>query len=81
MSKKTDKKIKVVVITKEQNIGELVAQYPETAEVMLDYGLHCVGCFASSFDTIEMGAQIHGMDIEEIEEMVERINEVINHGE
>jgi hybrid cluster-associated redox disulfide protein len=50
-------------------------------EILLDYGLHCVGCFASSFDTLEAGAMIHGILEEELEEMVTRINEVISHGE
>jgi hypothetical protein len=48
---------------------------------LTDYGLSCVGCFASSFDTIEQGAKIHQLDDEELNEMIERINEVVNHGE
>jgi hybrid cluster-associated redox disulfide protein len=68
-------------VTKDMNLGELVAKYPEAAEVILDYGLHCVGCFASSFDTIEAGAKVHGLNDEEIDEMVDRINEVINFKE
>ncbi|HXK52692.1 DUF1858 domain-containing protein [Candidatus Nomurabacteria bacterium] len=68
-------------VTKETNLGELVMEYPEAAEVLLDYGLHCVGCFANTFDTIEMGAKIHGMGDEEIAELIERVNEVINFEE
>lgn len=65
-------------ITKDTNLGELVLKHPETAEVLLDYGLHCVGCIASSFDTIEAGAKVHGMSEEEISDMVERLNEIVN---
>lgn len=68
-------------ITKDMNLGEVVFNYPALAEVLLDYGLHCVGCFASSFDTIEMGAKVHGMTNEEIDEMVTRLNEVLDTGE
>jgi len=64
-------------ISKETNIGELVIEYPELGQVLAeDYGLHCVGCFASSFDTIEAGAQVHGMTEKEIDEMIERLNSV-----
>ncbi len=63
------------------NLGEVVFKYPEAAEVLTDYGLSCVGCFASSFDTIEQGAKIHQLDDEELDEMIERINEVVNNGE
>lgn len=70
-----------VVITKDMNLGEIVFKYPEAAEVFTDYGLHCAGCAASSFDTVEMGAKIHNLSDEEIDEMIERVNEVISHGE
>jgi hybrid cluster-associated redox disulfide protein len=72
---------KEIVITREMNLGEVVFKYPEAAEVLTDYGLSCVGCFASSFDTIEQGAKIHQLSDEELDEMLERINEVIQHGE
>lgn len=69
------------LITKDMNMADVIFKYPETAEVFTDYGLHCVGCFASSFDTLEMGAQVHQLSDEEIEEMVERANEVAMHSE
>lgn len=68
-------------ITKHANLADLLFKYPEIAEVLLDYGLHCVGCFASSFDTLEAGAKVHGMTDEEVDEMVNRLNEVVEFGE
>lgn len=78
MPKKGSKK---QLITKDMNLGEVIYKHPAVAEVLLDYGLHCVGCFASSFDTIEEGAKIHKISDEEINEMIERINEVAETGE
>lgn len=72
---------KVVKVTKDMNLAEVVFRYPQAAEILLDYGLHCVGCGASSFDTIEMGAQVHGMAPDEILEMITRINEAITFKE
>ena len=74
--KKVDSKI-----TKEMNLGEVVFQHPQLSETLLDYGLHWVGCFANSFDTIEMGAKVHGMTDGEIDEMIARLNEVLEVGE
>jgi len=68
-------------ITRETNIADIIFKHPKTVEVMMDYGLHCIGCALSPFDTIESGAKIHGMNNGEIEEMVEKINEVIEFGE
>lgn len=62
------------MITKDMLLGSVVAEYPEAAEVMLEYGLHCVGCFANAYDTVEIGAKVHGMSDEEIEKMVEEVN-------
>jgi len=68
-------------ITKDMNLAKVIDLYPDTAEILLDYGLHCVGCFANTFDTIEMGAKIHGMSDSEIAEMVDRLNEVVLYNE
>jgi len=72
---------KDIIITKDMNLGEVVFKYPEAAEVLTDYGLSCVGCFASSFDSIEQGAKVHQLSDEELDEMLARINEVVNYGE
>ncbi|OGC70043.1 hypothetical protein A2415_01650 [candidate division WWE3 bacterium RIFOXYC1_FULL_39_7] len=81
MNQPTNKKEEVIKITKDMNLGEIVFKYPEAAEVFTDYGLHCVGCIANSYDTVEMGAKIHHMTDEEIDEMVERVNEAVNFKE
>lgn len=83
MTQKDNPKIeeKIVKITKDMNLGELIQLYPDAAQVLLDYGLHCVGCFANSMDTIDMGAKIHGMSDSEIDELVDRVNEFIEFGE
>lgn len=65
---KTQNKAK---IKKEMNLADVVFKYPEVAELLMDYGLHCATCIASGFDTIEMGSKVHGMTDEEIDEMVE----------
>ena len=59
-------------------IGDIVAAFPQAATIMLSYGLHCVGCHANGFDTVEAGAAGHGMTDEEIGEMIAEINTAIN---
>ena len=83
MEKKNNKKIKQKTkkITRESNIAELVMEHPEVSEVLLAFGLHCVGCFASQFDTIGQGAEIHGMPDDEINELLDEVNKVINNPE
>jgi|GEM_PF-1234082 len=56
------------------NIADVIEQYPQTTPIFLSYGLHCVGCFANVFDTIEAGCLIHGMDKEEQDMLLKDIN-------
>ncbi len=65
-------------VNADMNIGEVVMRYPVTAEIMLSYGLHCVGCHVNAFESIRQGALGHGgMDDEEIVELVQEMNEAI----
>ncbi len=64
-------------ITKRMAFSEVIEKYPVAVEVMLKYGLHCVGCHMAATETIEQGAKGHGMDDEQIEEMVEEMNEKV----
>ena len=57
-------------------IGEIVNQHPETAEVLLGIGMHCLGCPASQAESIEDACMVHGLDPDEVIGAVNaRINE------
>jgi len=68
-------------IQKKMTLGEVVQKYPETAEVMLKYGLHCVGCHIAAWETIEQGALAHGLDKKKINEMLKEMNKVVSKKE
>ena len=63
-------------IKREMTIGDVVKKFPQAAEVFLEYGLHCVGCHVSYWETIEEGARGHGMSEEEIDMMVRDANQI-----
>jgi len=67
-----------IKITKSAGINHLLEKHPETAEILMAYGLHCIGCQFSEFDTIEDGARIHGMADEEIEMMIKDVNKIVS---
>ena len=56
------------LVTKDMPIGEVVQKYPQTAEVMFRYGMHCIGCHVAAFETIEQGALAHGIDADKFME-------------
>src|SRR3989338_2266023 len=65
------------LITKDMTIGEVVARYPETAEIMLGYGLHCICCHVNPYESIEGGAMGHGMSPGTIGQLVAEMNEAV----
>ena len=58
-------------INKDTKIGELLEQAPEKAEILEEAGMHCLGCPASQMETLEEACSVHGIDVEEI---VEKLN-------
>lgn len=61
-------------ITKDMLIGDLVQKYPESGNILFNYGLHCIGCMVSLMETIEQGCKAHGMDDDTIDRMVDDLN-------
>ena len=46
--------------------AEVLEKRPDALQKLSALGLGCVGCHFAAFDTIENGAQIHGMDVDDI---------------
>ena len=55
-----------MTITKNITIGELLEIAPEKADILLEAGMHCLGCPASRGETIEEACAVHGIDVEEL---------------
>ena len=58
------------MIEKTTKIGELLEMAPEKASILLEAGMHCLGCPASQEETIEEACMVHGIDVEEILEQL-----------
>lgn len=65
----------MVQVTKETMIGELLNISVEAAApVLMGIGMHCLGCPSSQMETIEEAAAVHGIDADELVQMLnERI--------
>lgn len=53
-------------IEKDITIGELLEKAPEKADILLEAGMHCLGCPASQAETLEEACMVHGIDVEEL---------------
>ena len=54
----------MATITKEMTIGEILRTKPEIAPVLMNAGMHCLGCPSAQGESIEEAAMVHGMDID-----------------
>lgn len=52
----------IIEITGDMVIGDVVLAYPETLPVLKEMGIHCIGCYASTFESIQEGVQRHGLN-------------------
>ncbi len=65
------------LISRESTIGEIVQNYPEAIDTLMGFGVHCVGCHVSEYESLEEGFRGHGLSEEEIDAAVAQLNQVI----
>ena len=67
---------KMEYVNKDMNIMEAVEKYPVIAQVLMRYGLGCVGCIISSAETLGEGIAVHGLNpdiiIDEVNMILEK---------
>lgn len=61
-------------VTKSTMIGELLQINENIAPLLLNIGMHCLGCPSSQMETIEEAAMVHGIAPDEL---VNQINDFL----
>jgi hybrid cluster-associated redox disulfide protein len=49
-------------ITKDMTFFEVMRTYPESVKVLQKYNLGCIGCMGAQNESLEQGANAHGID-------------------
>lgn len=69
-------------IFREMTIEDIFTNFPHKSQKlgqeMTNTGLHCVGCGAATWETLEAGMYSHGFATEEIDALVGRLNAILN---
>ena len=71
----TNQEAVLYILTNDTILMHVLEESPRAAELLTEYGLHCLGCYFSELDTVETGARIHGMTEDEITDMITEINQ------
>ncbi len=53
-------------ITPDLRMADITNTWPMTIPVFLKYRMICVGCYMSSFDTLEDALKIYGLPVEQV---------------
>lgn len=60
-------------VTKEMTIGEILRSNPAIAPVLMEAGMHCLGCPSAQGESLEEAAMVHGIDINELIAKIEAL--------
>jgi iron-sulfur cluster assembly protein len=74
-----------VTIHRHMTIEEILSLFPHKAQRLsqeiTNAGLHCVGCHAATWETLEAGMLGHGMSNEQIEKLTANLNALLDEEE
>lgn len=66
--------------TPDQTIAEVLKSNPNTAEVFMRHGMHCLGCRIAIGESVAQAALAHGIDINELMEDLNKASETSGNG-
>lgn len=58
-------------ITKDMTIGEILRTNAEVAPILMEAGMHCLGCPSAQGESLAEAAMVHGIDIDALMAKIE----------
>lgn len=78
----TNQSTNATKIHRQMTIEQILSMFPYKAQKLsqeiTNAGLHCVGCHAATWETLEAGMYGHGMNDEMIDRLVNRLNALLD---
>lgn len=60
------------MITKDMTIGEVVRMKENAPEILMSFGMGCIGCPSAQAESIEDAAKVHGLNLESLLEALNK---------
>jgi hybrid cluster-associated redox disulfide protein len=54
------------MITKDLTIGEIIRMKEDAPQILMSFGMGCVGCPSSQAETLEDAVKVHGINLQEL---------------
>ena len=61
------------MVSKDMLIGDIIQINDKFVDILLEAGMHCLGCPASAGETLEEACAVHGIDVDSL---VEKLNNI-----
>ena len=63
----------MATITKDMTIGEILRANPAVTTILMEAGMHCLGCPSAQGESLEEAAMVHGMNVEDLMKKIEAL--------
>jgi hybrid cluster-associated redox disulfide protein len=60
----------MATITKDMTIAQAISMDQSIIPVLLNIGMHCLGCPSAQAETLEEAAMVHGLDPEDLMDQI-----------
>ena len=54
------------MITKDNTIGEVIRLNENSSQILMSFGMGCIGCPSAQVETIEQACEVHGLSLDEV---------------
>jgi hybrid cluster-associated redox disulfide protein len=58
-------------IDSDMTIAQILKEKPDSAKVLQEFGMHCIGCAVAAGESLEDAAKVHGIDLHKL---LEKLN-------
>ena len=65
-------------VTKEMSIGQVLNIHRGTARILMEFGMHCLGCPHAVAESLQDACAAHGTNVDEL---VDQLNEFLAEAE
>ena len=52
------------MFNKNTTLGEVIKENEKYGDILMGFGMHCLGCPVSQMETLEEAAEVHGIDVD-----------------
>ena len=54
------------MITKDTIIADIIKMKPNAAQILMGYGMGCIGCPSAQMEKLEQACEIHGLNLKKV---------------